>query len=338
MGRPGGTLRKGIAGALLLIGGMTAVSACPIPVFQYALEHWPADNYVLDVHLPSALTAGEALAWQRLQEIQSTSGRGLNLVVRRSEAAPPAAAGSRGWLVLRYPERARRRLPVWQGGLSPEHVERMVDSPFRRRLGQALAARTSTVWVLLASGRRGVDDRVAAQVRENLEQLAASIVIPEKADWGGQAVDLDHEVNFQLMTLSRDDAREEIFVQMLLGSEPDLREDFQDQPLLFPVFGRGLMLYVLAAEGINRWTLSKAVGFLTGSCSCQVKAANPGLDLLLAVDWDTQVVPMTAPTAGGTAGPAGFLRARDAQESLESQDNQGNQPSAPSVVPSATQP
>ncbi len=328
-----GILPKGLAGGglvLLLVCGMMAVSACPIPVYQYALEHWQAESYILDVYLPPTPTTDEAAAWQRLQDLQSKPGQGINLLVRRSATALTADADC-GWLVLQYPERARRQAPVWQGVLSLEQVERIVDSPFRQRLGQALAKRTSVVWILLQSGRRNADTRVAAQVQENLDQLAASIVIPEKADWGGQTMNLDYEVNFQLMTLARDDAREDVFVQMLLSSEPDLRSDFQDKPLLFPVFGRGLLLYALAAEGINRWTLSKAVGFLTGSCSCQVKAANPGLDLLLAVDWNTLVVPMTAATAGGTAGSASFLKARDAAQ--ESQEPQEPLPlSAPAVT------
>ncbi len=74
---------------------------------------------------------------------------------------------------------------------------------------------------------------------------------------------------------------------MLLGTERDLA-GFKE-PLLFPVFGRGRALYALAGKGINRETLDEAATFLIGKCSCQVKELNPGVDLLLAADWDKLV-------------------------------------------------
>jgi hypothetical protein len=74
----------------------------------------------------------------------------------------------------------------------------------------------------------------------------------------------------------------------LLNSEPDLHE-YSDQPLAFPVFGRGIVLYALVGKGISPETIKSASSFIVGPCSCQVKEQNPGFDLLLSHDWDGAV-------------------------------------------------
>jgi len=249
-----------------------------------------------------------------LQSALRGNGGSLNLQIKELPSTSlPAVAEGRSWMRLLYPPHSRSRNPVWQGQFSQNALEQLIDSPFRQQLSQALAARTSVVWILLLSGNRAQDQKITAFVNENVENLAKSIVVPETADWGGQEMTLDWEVNFKVLSLRRDDPKEQLFIDLLLASEPDLRSDFAEHPLLFPVFGRGLLLYALAAEGINRWTLSKAVDFLTGSCSCQVKAANPGLDLLLSCAWDKLVVPMTPASVGDTVGPTDFFRAQEAE-------------------------
>jgi hypothetical protein len=54
---------------------------------------------------------------------------------------------------------------------------------------------------------------------------------------------------------------------------------------VFPVFGQGRVLYALVGAGINEMTIAETCGFLVGACSCQVKALNPGTDLLIWADW-----------------------------------------------------
>jgi hypothetical protein len=290
------------------------LSACPIPVYQYALEHWPADDYLLEVCFAGdSRSEAESAAWQQLQGALRSNGGALNLLIKELPGTSlPAAAEGRSWMRLLYPPHSRSRHTVWQGQFSQMAVEQLINSPFRQQLSGALVDRTSVVWVLLLSGNRAQDQKITAFVNENIENLAKNIVVPEKADWGGQEMNLDWEVNFKVLPLRRDDPKEQLFIDLLLASEPDLRSDFSEHPLLFPVFGRGLLLYALAAEGINRWTLSKAVDFLTGSCSCQVKAANPGLDLLLECNWDKLVVPMTPASVGDTTNPIDFFRAQEA--------------------------
>jgi hypothetical protein len=104
------------------------------------------------------------------------------------------------------------------------------------------------------------------------------------------------KLSFSVLRVSRTDPAEAAFVQMLLGSEADLRDI--KEPLLFPVFGRGRALYALAGKGISHETLDEAATFLIGKCSCQVKELNPGVDLLLAADWDKLVKAQAAASQG----------------------------------------
>ena len=75
-----------------------------------------------------------------------------------------------------------------------------------------------------------------------------------------------------------------MFVDMLLGSEEDLHD--LDEPMAFPVFGRGRVLYALIGDGITTENVQQAGIDLTGPCTCTIKDQNPGVDLVMAVDWD----------------------------------------------------
>ncbi len=68
-------------------------------------------------------------------------------------------------------------------------------------------------------------------------------------------------------------------------------KDFKNEPMAFPVFGRGRVLYALIGKGINAGTIEQACRDLTGPCTCQVKDQNPGTDLLMAVNWEKLVTP-----------------------------------------------
>ena len=72
---------------------------------------------------------------------------------------------------------------------------------------------------------------------------------------------------------------------MLTESEADLIE-YKSSPLAFPVFGRGRLLYTLVDEGINERNVRAMCEFIISACSCEIKIQNPGVDLLIAADWE----------------------------------------------------
>jgi len=97
------------------------------------------------------------------------------------------------------------------------------------------------------------------------------------------------EYTFSTLSVSRSDPNEQMLLTMLLNSEPDL-EEYKSEPIVFPIFGRGRALFALVGEGINTDNLREAIGFITGPCGCEIKMMNPGVDLLMAENWDASVM------------------------------------------------
>lgn len=308
--------------AVVLVTGLFAlapqVEGCPIPVYQYALENWPADPYELAVYHKEDLNEAQQKVLERLQAAQLGDSHQLAnvevLLKPVADGTAPEGMGDDPYLVVRYPSMHGIRTPVWSGPLTMEAVERLLQSPTREQLGELLANRTSGVWILLESGNRRADEAVASSLKETLDRLVQTLVIPSSAEWGGEEVTIDNNLVFEVLRVDRTDPAEQALVAMLMHSEPDLLSDeFRDQPMVFPIYGRGLILYALIGNGINAWTLSEAGEFLAGPCSCQIKSANPGTDLLMSVDWDQLVTPL-APAQPSPAGVGGFLRRLDETE------------------------
>lgn len=90
------------------------------------------------------------------------------------------------------------------------------------------------------------------------------------------------------LTLSAADrqAKEIWLHRMLLAVEGDLHE-FTDEPMLFVIYGRGRALPPFIGKGISYENLVDCAHFITGACSCTVKDQNPGVDLLMAYDWQS---------------------------------------------------
>ena len=299
-----------LGAAFALCAVLPGLRACPVPVYQYSLEHWETDPYVVVVRGGADLSEAQLAAVALLESAAAGSeGRApANVELRREDAPEGGATAS---LELFYPKSTGIRAMVWSGDLTPENAAAIVDSPLRSELANLLAARTSAVWVLLESGDRAADREAENTLRRELDLAAKSIVVPESADWGGEKVDIDHKVRFKILKLGRESAEEKILAEMLMASEPDLKTDFADHPMAFPVYGRGLVLYALVGKGINATTIRSATEFLTGPCSCQIKSGNPGTDLLLSMDWAKEVEAKTPATVGGTTGTGGFLQKLD---------------------------
>jgi hypothetical protein len=212
---------------------------------------------------------------------------------------------------------------VWSGPLTAESVDSILGSPAREKLAKALLDGTSVVWIYLESGVKPSDDRHYELLRAELERLQGVIQLPEI-----DPIDLkelstspeDVKLKFETLRLSRDDPQESLLVEMLLSTEPDLRDaTYIQQPMAFAVFGRGRVLYSLVGEGLSAELIEEACRFLTGACQCTVKAQNPGAELLLSVDWNGLIAPSLPTDVDVTlTGLAGFQSDRAAADAAGS--------------------
>jgi len=338
----------GVATALLC----APLRACSVPVFRYALERWNADPYVVTLFHRGELSAGQRAQVERLRSLGA--GHAANVRWRLVDVESAADFDGRmrellesqrlpelPWLVVQSPA---TRMEVWSGKLTSLAEERLFDSPMRQEIARRLLAGQTAVWVLLEGvshpTEENADDRTRGEealalLKRSLAEEQANLKLSEieEVDIQQGLVGIDPgelKITFSVLRLSREDARERALREMLLVTEEDLG-DFQ-QPIAFPVFGRGRVLYALVGKGINAENIHAACVELTGPCTCQIKAQNLGADLLMSVDWDrlvriTDDFEKPLPPLAGLAGLGGPLEERDNPPELVVGIGQPSEPS-----------
>ena len=302
------------AAILLLVAAPAA--ACNIPVFRYALDHWPSDPYRLTVFHRGPLDAEHRDAFQKLEKHAAGDSPGVVLELIDldkgpegvDDLPPPPENVELPFLVVRYPAPTRIEAPIWAGTLRAEVVTALLDSPARREYARRARAGDSAVWVLLASGDAAKDDAAEKVLQTEINRLAKELTLPELTDApedqlvGGQERPL--RLAFSVLRVGRSDPAEAMFVKMLINTESDLPG--RTDAMVFPLFGRGRTMPALIGAGITPENIKDAAEFLAGPCSCVVKRDNPGVDLLLLSDWTLAAAAEPAPpfrVASGTKVP-----------------------------------
>jgi hypothetical protein len=286
---------------LLAILSLGTASACTVPVFRYALDHWEPDPYRLVV--PTAWAAERDLA--RLLVPLRGNGIANVLVVESADSALDRAR-------LLPP---RDEAALWEGALDESSLAALLDSSARREIRRRILAGDSAIWVVATpGGDRDELARVAARLRF-LEQVA---VLPEQDP-------LDPEsrlgpgpplrLGFSALSLALDDPAERLFAAMLAGPK---RADLLDsgEPFAAVVFGRGRVLGAWPLAELDEATIEEASLFLVGRCSCRVKNENPGWDLLLRADWENALAEAGADAAKASLETPVSLEAAPAPESV----------------------
>jgi len=303
-------LRRSQLAAFILVGWSAAAGcrgyACDIPVFQYALERWPAAPYEVFVLHRGPLSAQDREITEHLSASNSSSSPYANLRIRVADMAHAEGAPLvRLWekagepdlpcLILRYPRETGIDRIAWSGPLTRDSATALVDSPARREISRRILDGHSAVWVLVTSGNAARDAAARALLERSLKEVEQALELPapvagtlaeQPSPPDANAPDL--RVRFSSLFVSQSDPRESVLVGMLLHSEPDLVH-YAAEPMAFPVYGRGRALYALVGGGITEENIREACQFLVGPCFCEAKALTPGTDVLLATDWDAAV-------------------------------------------------
>jgi hypothetical protein len=192
---------------------------------------------------------------------------------------------------LHYPLEHNNRDVIWQGGFTKENIIRIIDSPARREIVKRIQEGNAATWILLESRNPEKNTESYKILDAELRKLSNELQLATSAtDVDGKLLDIDiinRGVSFSMVKVSRNDFAEEIFIKMLLGTEPDL--PFIKAPLAFPVFGRGRVLFALVGKGINGRLIKETCNSVIGWCSCTIKEDNPGSDLLLKADWEIAI-------------------------------------------------
>jgi len=293
--------------AIVLALVAVPVWACSVPVFRYALERWESDAYEVVVFHRGPLSESEAALASKFDTKDATGAMTANVSVQTVDldAEPDEQmlklweaqqTDTLPWMALRYPV----PLPdAWAGPFSEQNVDRVLNSPLRQEIARRILKGETAVWVFLESGDEQADRAAFKMLEVQLPIAQLQLELPEidEQDVADGLVSIEPDqlkISFSLVSLSRDDPAEKMFVEMLLGSEgagaDSLRDpELTNRPMAFPVFGRGRVLYALVGGGINEENILAGCRELIGPCTCQVKDQNPGTDLLMSIDWDRLV-------------------------------------------------
>ncbi len=275
------------------------VHPCSVPVFRYALERWRPDPYKGIYIYRNKINEEDRVLLQRLKDAAYYAESPLNLIIREVNAdsfsEEKLTAILQGpvpdtlpVLTIWYPDQMGKKPPVWREKLTPSLVKGLIQSPKRQQMAENLINGDSVIWVFIPSGNKEKDESARALIRRELDAaLETYSKMPYTILSGANRKKLPY--GFPILTLLRDDPAERIFLETLLKSESDLYE-YPDEPMVFPVFGRGRVLGCLFGEYITEKNIREAIAFLSGACSCEVKALNPGVDLLVAAPWDMVVM------------------------------------------------
>jgi hypothetical protein len=278
-----------------------AAPACNIPVFRYALERWRADRaedrYEVLVFHRGPLAATEQAALDKLRAVGDDRRNPANCDVAAVDLTAGLDPGVRKvweaqkgatlpWVFVRYPDSDASRPPLWAGPLDSPMLDQLATSPVRREIARRLMTGDSIVWLLLEGGDKARDQAAADTLARELARLEKEIKLPDQADEPVKLLSkLPLGLKFSVLRVARDNPEEQLLVATLLRANTDFTNS--TRPVVFPVFGRGRFLDGIAGKEIKAAAVEDAATFLCGACSCVVKRLTPGVDLLLAADWDS---------------------------------------------------
>lgn len=300
----------------------TTALACKVPVFRYALERWPVDSYRMVAIVEGQESESVRAAILALKSLDQSK---VNIETELIDLATLSEEqlwqledfdGSAATPLLQvfYPQKEGQRIKCWEGGLNETAIDDWRISPLREQIADDLVSGISAVFLLVDGADQTQNDNLAQRFQDSLKAASDQIRIPDGViarDEANQYLqehpeasmddvlrsDVPLKVDFQLRRLARDDPQETSLLAMIHGLV-----DESDEPILVPIFGRGRMLDALQAAECDDDVILNACRYMVGECSCTVKALNPGVDLILAVDWSSklgQSVVMVDPKPSG---------------------------------------
>ena len=289
-------------------------TACDVPVFRYVLEYFESDPHEfvifhrgpLSAEVKAAVDATEKLADDQRSPVHIRV-RLVDLAAATAEKKPgeqpasipqwtPPVDATLPWLAV-VPIGRDGAPPVWSGPLRSEDLRPLVDSPVRRELVRRLCTGDSAVFLLLSSGNREADDAAGELLQTTLAEQAKTLQLPPQDETSPLHSKLPLKIAFSVLRVARNDPAERCLVEML--DTVQMLENVQalinrseaagqrTDPIVFPVFGRGRILGALWGDSLRAETVQKMCEFICGSCACPIVDQMPGVDLLLAADWDS---------------------------------------------------
>lgn len=279
----------------LALGYLAPLSACDIPVCEYALLNWSRQDYTVYYLHDGTEARVDAEANKLLRKVAGGKEGHANLrfVSLKATQDPEGLSPEDRYVLRTTGELSRPRHLL----LSPKgrtvFSGRMTVADVRDLLA---SAQTASLADMLLHGRHGVlvvmTDRDEAQ---NTAALRTAQTVIHAAEGTGLSVGL--------LEVSRQNPKERWLVRQLLQVEADL--ETLDGPMVFGAYGRGHLTEAYLGKGITAANLQGLVTFMNGPCTCDIKAANLGVDLITNCDWEAHLPATRTPL--DITDPGGFV-------------------------------
>jgi hypothetical protein len=298
---------------LLFFALAATALCCNVPVFRYALERWESDPFQLVVFADQPLPTDLEQQLKALEPLMDAGNARPNWKIIRVDVAKavPSLWGD-VWaglqkaktplphVALCTPEWTKGDAPLLQMPLTSSSLNALIDSPKRSAIRDQIMKGTAVTWVLLESSDAVANQKLRTLLNTESQRLVDVIPIPTGLGKDGVNVlsDLPVEVSFATITVRADDPAEATLVKLLTNG------DEVTEPMLYPIFGRGRVLAAMIASSVNAELLEETARFLCGACSCQIKAQNPGFDLLLTAHWESLMMDGAAPAPEKPTAPS----------------------------------
>jgi hypothetical protein len=268
--------------------------ACSIPVYQYAMMRWLPDDYQALVLYRGDLSVEQKRLLRKLENSRADATSYMNLRIQTvdldnspkkkvKDLVKGEVPNNLPAIALWYPGAMGQIEPIWQDRFDSTSVALLTQSPTRKELSKRLIDGETTVWIFLESGNTEKDQKAIKILKDELTNAEQQLKNSSLTMMYEQA-DIEVDFSFSVLTMSRTDPKEKVFLTMLKNDQSG--ESEVDEPVVYPVFGRGRALFAIAGVDITSNNLQDAIAFLTGPCGCQIKAMNPGVDLLIQANWD----------------------------------------------------
>lgn len=298
---------------VFLAGFYTSAAACTVPVFRYALERWEPDVYPVIIYTKGVPQSKDSAIVQvivkkyKANAVIVYADVTTRLAPELKRALQKNKPSSYPWVVVHGPAAVENRV-VYSGAFDSAAIVQIFHSPARQEYVKRTIRGESAVLVCILSGDIAKDKKVNECILAALDEANRSIKLPLPQNGPVRHTNtIPFAINFSTMFIRRHEPSEQAFIQMVTSLKV---VDLSDKgPIVSLMFGRGRNLDVLQGERITKDQIVSLCRFMAGSCSCTIKAQNPGVDILIDADWDGHVrglgnvdgaqEPMTGMTSGG---------------------------------------
>jgi hypothetical protein len=281
--------------ALMVLGHVGPLAACDVPVYEYALLHWPRQDYsVYYVHAGAEAPAdAEANGLLRRVAEGQEGHANLRFCALNATLAPASLTPEARYVLTatRALDRPRHLVvspkgrAIFSGRLTAQDVCDLLASPATDTLADMLTRGARGVLIVMTDGD-DAGSQAALQVAQSVVNAAA-----------------DGQPGVGLLPVARQDPRESWLVRELLAVEPGLGD--MRGPMVFGAYGRCHVTEAYLGKGINAANLTDLVRFMQGPCTCDIRAANLGVDLISNWEWEAHVP--GAATLAQPLAPPGYM-------------------------------